>query len=430
MDELPLDKVMDLLLDTVCVVDEQGRYVHVSASVRDLLGYEPEELIGRNMIDLVHPDDRERTLAAAGDIMAGRPKIHFQNRYVRKDGRVVDIMWSARWSENDRLRLAVARDITALKRAERLQSAVYRIAEAAHAADGLPALYRQIHRIIGDWLPSEVFCVALLGGDEDAVEFPYCAGKSGAPCHAGPLEADSALAHVIHTGEALLASVKGEGETGDWLGVPLSTPAGVIGALVVESPPGHPRFTSTDKELLEFVSTQVAAAIERKQAEARLQHMARHDPLTDLPNRALFHDRLSVALSRARRDDENLALLYIDLNDFKDINDDFGHATGDRVLQEIARRLTDCVRQSDTVARMGGDEFTVLLTNIKRAEDVPGIVDKVRRSITEPLSIGDARLVITASIGSAAFPDDGRDSEPLLRQADAQMYADKDNQTA
>lgn len=140
-DHPPLAVVMDLLLDAVCVVDERGRYLFVSAGFERILGYRADEVIGRPMIELVHPDDYERTLQAAREIMAGEPKLHFQNRYVRKDGRVVDIQWSARWSESDRVRIAVGHDITELKRAEAMQVALLAISEAAHADGDLRALF-------------------------------------------------------------------------------------------------------------------------------------------------------------------------------------------------------------------------------------------------------------------------------------------------
>jgi PAS domain S-box-containing protein len=111
---VPLANVMDLMLDAICVVDVDGRYLFVSAACERIFGYTPEEMLGRPMIELVYPPDRERTLAAAAEIMAGQPKPHFENRYVRKDGQVVHIMWSARWSEADQARIAVARDITEL----------------------------------------------------------------------------------------------------------------------------------------------------------------------------------------------------------------------------------------------------------------------------------------------------------------------------
>ncbi|PTT71675.1 diguanylate cyclase, partial [Pseudomonas sp. HMWF007] len=157
----PLASFIDLLLDAVCAVDKQGRFVFVSAACERIFGYTPEELIGRQMIELVHPADRQRTLAAAHEIMGGDPKHNFENRYVRKDGSVAHILWSARWSEVDQLRIAVARDITERKQAESRQAALYAISEAAHVAEDLLALFKRIHLIIGEWLPALNFSVAL-----------------------------------------------------------------------------------------------------------------------------------------------------------------------------------------------------------------------------------------------------------------------------
>jgi len=436
MNQVPLTKVMDLLLDAICVVDAEGRFVFVSAACERLFGYTQQELIGRNMIDLVWPGDRERTLQAAAEIMAGRHKTHFENRYVRKDGRVVHIMWSARWSESDGIRLAVARDVTELKRADRIRRALYEISEAAHAAEGLSALYRHIHKTISDLLPADNFRVALYDSSSATLSFPYFVDERQPVPEIRALDPESPIGEVISTGRGLLtrtASSDTAGETAsgaepdkaEWLGVPLISHNGAMGALVVQSYSGNVRYTEEDRNLLQFVSTQVATAIERKQAETRLRHMAGHDPLTDLPNRTLFHDRLDVALKRARRDKEQLALLYLDLDGFKDINDSFGHAAGDQVLQEVARRLAQCVRASDTIGRMGGDEFTVLLANIRGLECVEIVKEKIRAAIRAPFEIGGRTLTVSASVGTAAYPDQGSDKDELFRQADAAMYAAK-----
>jgi PAS domain S-box-containing protein len=168
----PLASYIDLLLDAVCAVDKQGRFVFVSAACERIFGYSPEELIGRPMIDLVHPADRQRTLDAAREIMGGEPKLNFENRYLRKDGRVAHILWSARWSEVDQLRIAVARDITERKQAESRQAALYAISEAAHAAEDLLALFKRIHLIIGEWLPALNFSVALYDDHGAELSFP------------------------------------------------------------------------------------------------------------------------------------------------------------------------------------------------------------------------------------------------------------------
>lgn len=436
MDEPLSAKIMDLLIDTICVVDHAGCFIYVSASGEHLFGYAPEELRGRNMIELVHPDDRARTLSAVDEIMDGGPLMHFENRYVRKDGRIVHIMWSARWSESDRLRLAVARDVTELRRAAQIKQALYEISEAAHAAEGLPPLYPLIHRIIGKLLPAECFHVCLYDMASGRLSFPYYIdGRDGEP-RAEPdrsLQEDHFIAEVIHSGHVLIRSTTlapmPDGTEavceGDWIGVPLASQNGVIGALVLRTHGSNGRDTAEDMELLQFVSTQVATAIERKQAETRLQYMALHDALTGLPNRTLFYDRFDMALEHAKRDGNQLALLYLDLDDFKRINDECGHEMGDHLLRAVVERLVKCVRAQDTVGRMGGDEFTVLLSNIQGPGNVKTIENKISNELSVPFVIGSEYLSITVSIGRAIYPDDGDNREALLHLADAGMYAGK-----
>ncbi len=181
-------------------------------------------------------------------------------------------------------------------------------------------------------------------------------------------------------------------------------------------------YTEKDQELLQFVSTQVVTAIERKQLYARLERMAQYDELTGLPNRACFRDRLSTALARVRRNGGRIALLYLDLDRFKQVNDTYGHGGGDRLLQTVAERLGGCVRDTDTVARLGGDEFVVLLESIIDAEDAQRVVAKIRDAFEAPLPIAGHSLEIGMSIGIALYPEDGEVEAQLLKQADERMY--------
>lgn len=144
-----------------------------------------------------------------------------------------------------------------------------------------------------------------------------------------------------------------------------------------------------------------------------------------MPNRALFHDRLDRALAFAHRNHEQLALLYLDLDGFKNVNDTYGHDIGDQLLQAVARRLTDCLRDCDTIARMGGDEFTVLLTRILPPAGVVRVVEKIHAVIGAPYEIGRHVLHVSTSIGTAFYPEHGHSREQLIHHADAQMYADK-----
>jgi len=271
-----LADVFDLILDAVCVVDRQGHFVAVSSAFERIFGYRPDEVIGQPMLNFVYPEDRGHTLRTVDTIMAGELMPRFENRWVHKDGRVIHVMWSARWSADHQVRIAVARDIT-----------------------------------------------------------------------------------------------------------------------------------------------------DRKQMEERLQHMAAHDTLTDLPNRALLLDRVQTALAQARRDNTDFALLFIDIDNFKNINDTFGHATGDSLLQKIAGRLRNCVRASDTIGRLGGDEFLVLLNHVETTEDSAIVAAKICVALDQPFTIGDNQLRITPSIGIAHHSQQDIDGSLLIQHADEAMYRSK-----
>lgn len=434
---IPPNMFLDLLLDAVCVVDREGHLLFVSSASERIFGYKPEEMIGRAVIDFVHPGDRERTLQAVTEILDGELKPCFENRYVRKDGKIAHIMWSARWSESEQIRVAVARDVTERKRAESMQAALYAISEAANAPGGVLALFQRIHEVVDDLLLATNFAVALYDSENDRLSFPYYAHPDSVVPAPQTLKSDTLTAQVIRTGQALLLTPENAAsvlsrldsvvspETPNWLGVPLVSACGIIGALVVLSSADDVRFTEQDRELLQFVAVQVVAAVERKRMHARFEHMAQHDQLTDLPNRTLFLDRLRTALTRARRGQVRLAVLFLDLDKFKQVNDTYGHTVGDHLLQEVALRLTRAVRESDTVGRIGGDEFIVLLDGLMQLEDAAAVTGKILATLCEPYELATATLQITPSIGVAMYPENGGDENELILYADNAMYQAK-----
>ena len=270
-------KLIHLMLDTVFVVDSDNLIVFVSDACETLLGYRADELTGTLITDYMHPEDLARTRASIVRVMNGKPHVDFRNRYIRKDGGIVHILWAAFWSEEARARIGVARDVTALN-----------------------------------------------------------------------------------------------------------------------------------------------------QAEEELRFLAHHDPLTALTNRSLFNDRLGSTLQAAQCQNSTFALLFLDVNDFKGINDVHGHAMGDRVLCVIARRLERCVHEGDLVARMGGDEFTVLLTDIESQDAVSAKVAQILAVMNEPLGAEFHGVTMpSCSIGVAVYPADGENADTLLSRADDDMYRTK-----
>lgn len=166
---------------------------------------------------------------------------------------------------------------------------------------------------------------------------------------------------------------------------------------------------------------------ERKEIEEHMRHMAQFDGLTHLPNRALFNDRLQQALVAAQRNQERLALMFLDLDKFKPVNDTYGHGVGDLLLKEVAQRMQDCLRESDTAARIGGDEFVVLLPTIETEQDAGIVAGKILHALNQPFELAGHRLNISSSIGVAVYPDHGSSEKQLVKSADIAMYHAKKN---
>ena len=196
---------------------------------------------------------------------------------------------------------------------------------------------------------------------------------------------------------------------------------GVEAAIEDSAAPIHDRRGQVTGAVMVFHDVSTARA-----QSLRMSYLAQHDGLTDLPNRILFNDRLAQAMSLAQRRRKKLALLFLDLDHFKHINDSLGHAIGDQLLQSVAKRLLDCVRSSDTVSRQGGDEFVILLSQVMHAEDAGISAEKILLALNQPHHIGEHAIFATASIGIVTYPDDAPDAETLLKNADFAMYQAKD----
>ncbi|MFC4258152.1 diguanylate cyclase domain-containing protein [Marinobacter lacisalsi] len=417
----------DLLLDAVCVVDEDGYLRYISAAGERIFGYAPAEMVGRPMFDFVHPQDRQKTLASVNRVLSGEPLLNFENRYLRKDGTVAHIMWSARWSEAEGIRVGIARDVTERRHGEVMRAALYAISEAATASNELPALLERLQPVMEELLPAGSLTLAWCDPMSGCIEFPFVTNKRG-DMTALPFEqAESVCRRVIACRRPLILNQAGAcGEAPfSCLGVPLELAGRASGALTVLSDEPGATYSTQDRELLQFIAVQLAGATERIEMQARMTYMAQHDQLTGLPNRALFMDRLQIALARAHRHNTRLAVLFLDLNDFKTVNDRYGHGAGDQLLQAVATTLSQSIRDVDTAARLGGDEFVVLLESIEQPEDAGMVAEKLLSSLSLPYAVGGVSVRSVPSIGWSVYPDHGRDADTLIAHADHAMYRRK-----
>lgn len=183
---------------------------------------------------------------------------------------------------------------------------------------------------------------------------------------------------------------------------------------------------NTDNKITHYVAI-MSDISERKAKEEHLRHIAHHDPLTGLANRVLFNDRLEQAIKLAARNNKKFAVLFLDLDKFKPVNDLFGHKVGDKLLQKVADRLTRSVRETDTVTRLGGDEFVMLIDNITDQEMVEKLLNLIIDATGKPYSVDDHKIEIGVSAGLSIYPDHGTDAKTLLHHADIAMYETKES---
>jgi len=403
---------------------------------------------------------------------------HIQTALDRKHTRVeLERRVDERTLELQQANLVLQAEIIERKRAERLQRALYKITELSVTAGSLERFYADVHGLVGELLYARNFYIALLTPNGEQIEFPYSVDERD-PTRVTRQRAMGLTEYVITHGEALLAerariadleaagAVRSHGALAHcWLGVPLVRDSMVVGAIAVQSYTSDITFTPRDQELLTFVAHHIGGGLARKRtqehlkaahselefrveartqelaganrelraqigermrAEQRLTYQARHDALTGLPNRPQLLERLDAAISNARgRESASFAVLFLDLDRFKLINDSIGHAAGDEMLVEVSRRIAESLGSRGVVARFGGDEFAILVDELESTQESEAIATRILEALGKPLWLGGRELFPSASIGIALWQPRYRLGEELLRDADAAMYRAK-----
>lgn len=419
MDNSLLDsfsEYIDLLLDAICVVDETSHIIYVSNGAHRIFGYPAEEMIGKRMLDFLHPDDQQKTQQSIESVMQDKQVIDFENRYIRKDGHILHLLWSTSWSDKHQMRLGVARDITRIKTAESMQQSLIAISDTAHRTNGIKPLCQQILCHLNTHLSIATFGIALKakGAETWQALFESVGGCLNTPANdmMQRLAIQKDVSTEITNGKLLLS-------------VPLLFNEGEFGIIILALTEQNYVLNENDQALLTFTALQIATAIERQQLLDRLQYLALYDTLTGLPNRELFQDRAQRSILAGKRKQTRFALMYLDLDKFKEANDTFGHAAGDYLLKQVARRISGCVRETDTVVRFGGDEFVVLLDIVANRKATLLVAEKIRLVVSDPYEWRGHKIELSVSIGISIFPEQGEQISQLIAAADEAMYQAK-----
>ncbi len=385
-------------------ISEGGTLVFVNQRLCEILGRPAQELIGADGLAMIHPDDRamvqeRRARRMRGDPVSSQYRVRMQHRDSR---RLVVADFSLKMLEADTaapLRLLCnVRDVTAELAAEReaeISSAVFEnAAEAILVTDAENRIVRvnPAFTAITGFVPNDV-----LGQDPKILK----SGRNDAAFYEGMWQ--KLLATGRWQGEIWNRRKNGELFI-EWLSI-----------THVERGAGEGNYVATFTDITQ-----------RKEAEEVIRHKANHDALTNLPNRALFHDRLQSGIASSRRYERKFALIYLDLDHFKEVNDTLGHPAGDTLLIEVSRRLLACVRESDTVARLGGDEFAVLLPEVHDILQVEEAAQRALDALARPFNLAEGVAHVTGSLGIVMFPEHGSNAELIQRHADLALYAAKE----
>ncbi len=402
------------------LIDPSHKTVDVNLRLMELLGYGKHEMLGKTPLAFV--DDRN------GEVFAEQTqKINTTDRRSydielrHKDGRNIPTHFSAVTLRNKggsvKASIAFVEDITERKRMERqvlndrefLQSVIDSISDSVMVID------RELRVVLMN--QSVKSRLHSFGIDPQSMTYYFDLPFVSVPV-GGSLDQDCPVHRVLQAGKQATAILNRPTS---------SNPSSLSKVEVIASPLLNPNGSLRGViEVARDITEHLDLLEEVRQQKDDLQHLAHHDSLTNLPNRALFLMRLKQAISKAKRSATQMAVLFVDLDRFKEINDSLGHAFGDQVLKEVAERFKHSVREDDTIARLGGDEFTFILENLHKPQHAAQMAQQIIHSLEQPVEMDNHQLFITTSIGISVYPQDGNSAETMLRNADAAMYKAKD----
>lgn len=381
--------------DGFWMTDLRGRFLDVNDSYCRMMGYSREELLGMGISDVEAVETPKDTARHIAELMRSG-YLRFETRHRHKNGGIVDVEVSANYSTHTGEAIyGFLRDITERKRNETELAKFKAIVDSTDYA----IISKSLDGVILSWNP----------GSERLF------GYTAAEAIGRPVQMLVPPERMSEEPEIMARIARGE-IVEHFETVRRCKDGRLIDISATISP-------VLDEEGRVIGASKIARDITReKRAEEKVNQLAYYDALTGLPNRSLFADRMRQAIAAARRDKACMAMMYIDLDKFKPVNDTFGHDVGDLLLKEVAMRLKNCMRESDTVSRVGGDEFLALLPVIEAELDAQLVAEKILYAISLPFEIAGHDISISASIGIASYPNHGGDEMTLTRNADTAMY--------
>lgn len=447
--ELEALALIDQFPEMIYVKDRQSRFVFANTSTAQAHGLATPDLLGKTDFDLLDARLADELFVVEQEMMSsGEPLVDLQHRVKFTGGAVW--LQSTKTPLRDRHgqvigMIGISRDITERKRLDDMRRGHARLLDMIARGQPLDKVLHALVAIVEEELDDVTASVLMLEEGSDRLRHGAAPGLPQAyldlidGLSIGPRTGSCGTA-AWRRAPVMVSDVLNDplwedyhefalrfGFRSCWSTPIMGTEDNVLGTFALYSDSVREP-TEMERELTAMATDIAGIAIERARYEERIHHIAHHDPLTGLPNRTLFWAQFSRVLAGARREARSITVAYIDLDNFKQINDRFGHAAGDEVLKVLSARMSKCIRSSDLLVRLGGDEFGIVFNNpIRENDGVVRRLEDVRAAVSRPVLVEGSEILATCSMGIAFFPDDGDTPEDLLARADRAMYAAKDS---
>lgn len=437
-----LQSLLDAIPNPIFYKNANGENLGCNKSYEKIVGLSRQEMLGQTVQEVLPSQRSQIGLEEDQKVFASQQTRTYENKIDCPDGRSLDVLFNKAPlfdQEGEMVGLVgTVQDITSLKQ---IEAAMQSLVESTIGHTGVRC-YNRVAEQLCQWFDADCAIVGRIFEDGKVTTLSILQDGEFHPEQTFPIE-KTPCEKVVSEGVCLFAdglielfpesNIVQELRAEGYVGAPVRSHDGtIIGVLSVLSRTPI-KSMGRAKDVLAIMAARVSAEIEREKSEdqlreneSHLEYLAYHDVLTELPNRQLFRDRLQHAISMARMAKTQVAVLFLDLDRFKKINDSLGHEFGDQLLCEVARRLKLCARDVDTVARISGDEFGIVLDQISNVENVILVAEEIHRTLDKVIEVDDYKLFLTVSIGISMYPQDGRNVVSLLKGADAAMHQAKE----
>lgn len=433
--------VLNAVNEGVITFDSELKIIMANRFALNLWGYSREEILGKNLSILIDKPYSNRIIKYAKDnnlsdklnILNKNLEIHGLTKNKKKFP--ISLNFVENKTKDTQFFTVAITDLTSFFKNKLIQNCMLEISNSVRVSTNIEQLYKDIYKNLSLLMPIEEFSISLISDKNTIKEYNYISKIKN--FESNHKIKSNIIEPIIKNSKPLIYCfeeieyLKEKGKLNNdfdspnsFIGCPLIIAKEIIGVVSVKSFDSKITYSENELNILKFISDQIALAIDKVKSVEEMHYLAYYDKMTNLPNRILFNDRAKLAFKNAKRNKDKYAVLFLDLDEFKLINDTMGHSAGDKLLKIIAKKLRNSVREGDTISHWGGDEFTIL-SKINDVNDNKILCQRILKEIKKSVKINKKDIECSVSIGTSIYPTDGQKIDELIQKADMAMYVSK-----